>query len=76
MCFKPPKPPGPTAEQIEADRVAAEQRKSAAEQASMERTAEKEARTRDQQMRYAGIGFRTLLSGSRGGAGFGRGLLA
>lgn len=75
MCFKSPKPPAPTAEQIEADRIAKEQRDAAREQATAERTSEKEARTRDQQMRLGGIGMRTLLTGSRGGAGFSRGLL-
>jgi len=72
MCFDVPTPPPPPAE----DPRAVEARKAAQEEADAAKTAEKEARLRDQQMRGAGIGFRTLLTGSRGGSGFSRGLLS
>lgn len=71
MCFSVPKPPPVPKE----DPSIVEQREAAKEQAMAEKTSEKEARIRDAQMRTAGMGFRTLLTGSRGGMGYGRGLL-
>lgn len=74
--FNAPKPPPPDPA-VEAERQARltqiEEQKDA--QAS-ERAEDKKRRTQEMASRSAGmVGMRSLISGSRGGAGFGRGLL-
>lgn len=72
MCFSPPKPPAPPAP----DPALQEQREAAMETAQAEKTESKQRRLQEQAMRSGGMaGFRSLISGSKGGGGFGRGLL-
>lgn len=71
MCFKKPKPPKPTAEQLAAEADAAAQRKLALEEQRSIRTENKEQR---KNMRLGMLGMRlgrqSLLTGGRGGAGY------
>lgn len=72
MCFSSPKPP-PTPEP---DPIVEEQRAAAMESAQAEKSENKQRRMQEQAIRSGGMaGFRSLISGSKGGGGFGRGLL-
>jgi hypothetical protein len=72
MCFSSPKPPPPPAP----DPVVEEQRAAAMETAQTEKSENKQRRMQDQAIRTSGMaGFRSLISGNKGGGGFGRGLL-
>jgi hypothetical protein len=73
MCFSAPKPPPPP----EPDPAIAEQRQAQLDAANTQKSQDKERRIQEQAMRTGGMaGFRSLISGSKGGGGFGRGLLS
>lgn len=73
MCFSAPKPPPPP----EPDPAIAEQRQAQLDAANTQKSQDKERRIQEQVMRTGGMaGFRSLISGSKGGGGFGRGLLS
>jgi len=73
MCFSAPKPPPPP----EPDPAIAEQRQAQLDAANAQKSQDKERRIQEQAMRTGGMaGFRSLISGSKGGGGFGRGLLS
>jgi len=72
MCFNPPKPPPPPPE----DPALKQQREDALAAAQTEKSENKERRMQEQSIRSGGMaGFRSLISGNKGGGGFGRGLL-
>ena len=72
MCFSSPKPPPPPAP----DPIVEEQRTAALETAQAEKSENKQRRIQEQSIRSGGMaGFRSLISGNKGGGGFGRGLL-
>ena len=72
MCFSSPKPPPAP----EPDPIVEEQRAAAMESAQAEKSENKQRRMQEQAIRSGGMaGFRSLISGSKGGGGFGRGLL-
>ena len=72
MCFSSPKPPPPPAP----DPIVEEQRTAALETAQTEKSENKQRRMQEQSIRSGGMaGFRSLISGNKGGGGFGRGLL-
>jgi outer membrane biosynthesis protein TonB len=79
MCFSSPKPPPPPAPDpiVEEQRAAAEEQRTATlETAQAEKSQNKQRRIQEQAIRSGGMaGFRSLISGSKGGGGFGRGLL-
>jgi len=71
MCGAPSPPPPP-----KEDPAIAEQRQAALDAASAQRSEDKDRRLQEQIVRSSGMaGFRSLISGSKGGGGFGRGLL-
>jgi hypothetical protein len=73
MCFSAPKPPPPPPE----DPALKQQREDAMAAAQAQKSEDKERRIQEQAMRTGGMaGFRSLISGSKGGGGFGRGLLS
>lgn len=73
MCFSSPKPPPPP----EPDPAIAEQRQAQLDAANAQKTEDKQRRLQEQITRTGGmVGFRSLISGSKGGGGFGRGLLS
>jgi len=73
MCFSSPKPPPPP----EPDPAIAEQRQAQLDAANAQKTEDKQRRLQEQITRTGGMaGFRSLISGSKGGGGFGRGLLS
>lgn len=77
MCFKKPKAPPKTAEELALE----EEQRQARENAKAEQAAalkkEKDARTQSSAARLGGMfGMRSLISGSKGGSGFfGRSLI-
>lgn len=72
MCFKSPSPPPVPAE----DPAVAQQRQDAMAAAQEQKSSDKQARLQEQLVRSSGMaGFRSLISGNKGGGGFGRGLL-
>jgi hypothetical protein len=77
MCFKKPKMPEPTAEEIAAEKELKQQREALKAQLAAEKAEAKERRTREAISRATGTyGFRSLISGRKGGQGFmSRGLL-
>jgi len=73
MCgsSSPPPPRVP-----EPDPAIAEERAAQIETAQSQRSEDKQRRLQEQIVRSSGMaGFRSLISGSKGGSGFGRGLL-
>jgi len=73
MCFSSPKPPPPPPE----DPALKQQREDALAAAQTQKSEDKDRRIQEQAMRTSGMaGFRSLISGSKGGGGFGRGLLS
>lgn len=73
MCFNAPKPPPPPPE----DPALKQQREDALAAAQAQKSEDKERRLQEQISRTGGMaGFRSLISGSKGGGGFGRGLLS
>ena len=73
MCFSSPKPPPVPPE----DPALKQQREDALTAAQTQKSEDKERRIQEQAMRTGGMaGFRSLISGSKGGGGFGRGLLS
>ena len=73
MCFSSPKPPPVPPE----DPALKQQREDALAAAQTQKSEDKERRIQEQAMRTGGMaGFRSLISGSKGGGGFGRGLLS
>lgn len=73
MCFSSPKPPPVPPE----DPALKQQREDAMAAAQAQKSEDKERRIQEQAMRTGGMaGFRSLISGSKGGGGFGRGLLS
>jgi hypothetical protein len=73
MCFSSPKPPPVPPE----DPALAEQRQAQLDAANAQKTEDKQRRLQEQITRTGGMaGFRSLISGSKGGGGFGRGLLS
>jgi len=73
MCFSSPKPPPVPPE----DPALKQQREDAMAAAQAQKCEDKERRIQEQAMRTGGMaGFRSLISGSKGGGGFGRGLLS
>lgn len=77
MCFKKPKMPAPTAEELAAEKELKQQREALKAQLASEKAEAKERRTREAVSRATGgYGFRSLISGRKGGQGFmSRGLL-
>jgi len=72
MCGAPPPPKTP-----EPDPAIAEQRQAQLDAAQSQRSEDKQRRLQEQVVRTSGMsGFRSLISGSKGGGGFGRGLLS
>jgi hypothetical protein len=72
MCFSPPKPPAPPPE----DPALKQMREDSLAAAQNEKSENKERRLQEQSIRSGGMaGFRSLISGNKGGGGFGRGLL-
>ena len=71
MCGSPSPPPIP-----KEDPAIAEQRQAQLDAANAQRSEDKDRRLQEQIVRSSGMaGFRSLISGSKGGGGFGRGLL-
>jgi hypothetical protein len=71
MCGSPSPPPVP-----KEDPAIAEQREAQLQAAQTQRSEDKQRRLQEQVVRTSGMsGFRSLISGSKGGGGFGRGLL-
>jgi len=71
MCGSSP-PPIP-----KEDPAIAEQRQAQLDAANAQRSEDKQRRLQEQVVRSSGMaGFRSLISGSKGGGGFGRGLLS
>lgn len=71
MCFKKPKPPEKTPEDIKAEKELEEMRKIRAAQLANELKDSKENRTEDAIARAMGfMGNRSLIKGGKGGAGF------
>lgn len=71
MCFKKPKPPQKTAEDIKAEKELEEMRKIRQAQLNEELRLSKERRTEDAIARAQGFfGNRSLLQGGKGGSGF------
>lgn len=76
MCFKQPKLPKPTAEDLAAEAEAKAMREAAAAEAKRKLTEEKQRRTEEGVTRTAGgYGIRSLISGRKGGEGFLRSML-
>lgn len=76
MCFKQPKLPKPTAEDLAAEAEAKAMREAAAAEAKRKLTEEKQRRTEEGVSRAAGgYGIRSLISGRKGGEGFLRSML-
>jgi hypothetical protein len=75
MCLKMPKPPVPTAEETQMEQEAKIQRESAAVERRRALSEAKESRLESQLYRLGGAGFRSLISGRRGGQGFLRSML-
>lgn len=72
MCFKGPKLPQPSAADLAMEAEAKAQREAAAEEARRKRSEEKLLRTEDAIARQGGTyGLRSLISGRKGGQGFG-----
>ena len=72
MCFSAPKPPPVPVE----DPAVAQQRQDAMDAAQTQKSTDKQNRMQEQLVRSSGMaGFRSLISGNKGGGGFGRGLL-
>jgi len=72
MCFSAPKPPPVP----EPDPAIAEQQAAAKADAAAIKAQDKEKRLQDAVSKSSGTyGMRSLISGSRGGGGFGRGML-
>lgn len=73
MCFSAPKPPPVPPE----DPAIAQQREDAMTAAQTQKSENKQQRLQEQMVRSSGMaGFRSLISGNKGGGGFGRGLLS
>jgi len=73
MCFNAPKPPPPPPE----DPALKQQREDSLAASLAQKAEDKDRRIQEQVMRTGGMtGFRSLISGSKGGGGFGRGLLS
>jgi hypothetical protein len=71
MCGSSSPPPVP-----KEDPAIAEQRQAQLDAANAQRSEDKDRRLQEQIVRSSGMaGFRSLISGSKGGGGFGRGLL-
>lgn len=71
MCFKKPKPPEKTAEDIAAEKELEEMRKIRQAQLNEELSESKQARIEEAIARSQGLmGNRSLLRGGRGGSGF------
>lgn len=76
MCFKKPKLPKPTAEELASEAEAKSMRESAAAEAARKIAEDKERRLEDAASRMSGgYGIRSLISGRKGGQGFLRSLL-
>lgn len=72
MCFKTPSPPPLPQE----DPAVAQQRQDALDAAQAQKSEDKQRRVQEQMVRSSGMaGFRSLISGNKGGGGFGRLLL-
>ena len=72
MCFSSPKPPPTPAP----DPIVEQQREEAMATAQAQKSEDKQRRVQEQMVRSSGMaGFRSLISGNKGGGGFGRGLL-
>jgi pyruvate/2-oxoglutarate dehydrogenase complex dihydrolipoamide acyltransferase (E2) component len=76
MCFKTPKPPQPTAQELAAEAEAKSMRDAAAAEAARRLADEKQRRLEEGVIRASGnYGVRSLISGRKGGQGFMRSLL-
>lgn len=72
MCFKSPKPPKPTAEQVAAEADSKQQREAAMAEQRDQRTANKRSRFQLSLQRFgAGYGRASMFTGGAGGAGYG-----
>lgn len=71
MCFKKPKPPEKTEEQIQSEKELEELRKIRQAQLNKEISEQKDDRVEQEIARVAGMqGQRSLIKGGKGGAGF------
>jgi hypothetical protein len=71
MCFKAPKPPAPTQEQLNQEAALKRQTGMAREDERIRRTMDKEARKEDALALFGGsLGRRSLLTGGKGGIGY------
>jgi len=75
MCFKTPKPPAPTAEELQMEQDAKIQRESLAADRRRSLAEAKDERLESTVSRARGTGMRSLISGRRGGQGFLRSML-
>lgn len=70
MCFKKPKKPRPTPEQLRADANLERQMEMQAQLLREQRSENKRARFEDRLNMMEGFGRRSLLTGGRGGIGY------
>jgi hypothetical protein len=71
MCFKKPKMPAPSAEEMAAEQELKQQRETMRAQLAATKAEAKDRRTQEAIARATGrYGFRSLLSGRKGGQGF------
>jgi hypothetical protein len=71
MCFKKPKMPAPSAEELQAEAELKQQREAMRAELASVKAEAKERRTQEAIAKATGrYGFRSLLSGRKGGQGF------
>lgn len=71
MCFKKPTMPAPSAEEVAAEKELEQQRETMRAQLAATKAEAKNRRTQEAIARSTGrFGFRSLLSGRKGGQGF------
>lgn len=71
MCFKKPKMPAPSAEELQAEAELKQQREAMRAELATMKAESKERRTQEAIAKATGrFGFRSLLSGRKGGQGF------
>lgn len=72
MCFKKPKLPAPSAEELAAQAELRAQQEATKSELNSQITREKQRRLEETVARSRGLwGMRSLISGGKGGAGFG-----
>lgn len=71
MCFKKPQMPAPSAEELQAEAELKQQREAMRAELATMKAESKERRTQEAIAKATGrFGFRSLLSGRKGGQGF------